>query len=193
MYLERMHGTMNLENLCHDIHRGPEHLRQHHEKHALIPQPECLPSGLPCTAGSSCSRRSIFSRPLSICRYRPWFCLNQFILPEFIAIWLRWQGCIRMILILIMMIPVEKNAGVGERWGRPGWRHDFYALWSKRGTQTKRDEKKRKENETETMQRKEKTALVEAEGKESEFMREKMRMTEWSHWARDCDCDWGRN
>lgn len=160
---------MDLENLCHDIHRGPEHLRQHHEKHALIPQPECLPSGLPCTAGSSCSRR-IFSRPLSICRYRPGFCPNQFILPGFIAIWLRWQGCIGMISI---MIPVKKNAGVGERWGRPGWRH-FYALSSLNVERRQREtERKKKKNETETMQRKEKKALVEAEGKESEFMSEK--------------------
>lgn len=47
-YLERMHSTMNLQNLRHDIHRGSESLCQQDKSHTLIAQPP----DLPCMAGS---------------------------------------------------------------------------------------------------------------------------------------------
>lgn len=47
-YLERMHSTMDLQNLRHDIHRGGKSLRQQNKSHTLIAQPPYLP----CMAGS---------------------------------------------------------------------------------------------------------------------------------------------
>lgn len=57
---------MNLQNLRHDIHTSPKHLRQQNQKHSHIPQPEYPQLGPPRRPRPSHLRREIVSLPITV-------------------------------------------------------------------------------------------------------------------------------